>query len=51
MPQWSDKDHAGTVHTFLDEAAKRSGLRKSELVLELMLDARESKRRLNRWSR
>ena len=39
MPQWSDKDHTGTVHTFFDEAARSSGLRKSELVLELMLDA------------
>ena len=48
MPQWSDKDHTGTVHTFFDEAARRSGLRKSELVLELMLDARDNKRRRDR---
>jgi len=48
IPQWSDKDHAGTVHTFFDEAARRSGIQKSELVLELMLDARDNKRRHNR---
>ena len=43
LPKWSDKDQVDSVHQFFDEAARRSGIGKSELLLQLRLEAMKKK--------